>query len=150
MIDDFPDLVLAEATVWVERLKKTWREKTSDWRLESSGCRQLLLGLGHVEFKEEIMKSLQVILASVATIALVGCSSTGVIPTDKDTYMISKQSAAGMFGTPEGVKADIYVEANEFCSKQGKAVETVNVQGKNAIPFTRQGSASLTFRCVPK
>lgn len=96
------------------------------------------------------MKSLCIVLASIAAIGLTGCASTGVTPADKDTYMISKQSAAGMFGTPEGVKADIYVEANEFCAKQGKAVETVDVQAKNAIPFARQGSASLTFRCVPK
>lgn len=53
-----------------------------------------------------------------------------------------------MFGTPEGVKNDIYVEANEFCAKQNKAVETVNLQMNHAIPAVRQGSANLTFRCT--
>jgi hypothetical protein len=83
-------------------------------------------------------------------VALAGCSSTGVVPADRGSYLISKQSAAGVFGTPEGVKADIYREANEFCGRTGQAVETVNVEAKPAIPFVRQGSASLQFKCVPK
>ena len=84
------------------------------------------------------------------SVALTGCASTGVVPADRGTYMISKQSAAGMFGTPEGVRADIYTEANEFCARKGNAVETVNVEVNGAIPFVRQGSAMLQFKCVPK
>lgn len=88
-------------------------------------------------------------LAALPLLALAGCASTGVVPTDGGTYMISKQSAAGVFGTPAGVTADIYVEANEFCAKRGQKVETVKVEPKDAIPFVRQGSSTLTFRCVP-
>ena len=84
------------------------------------------------------------------SVALTGCASTGVVPADRGTYMISKQSAAGMFGTPEGVRADIYTEANEFCARKGNAVETVNVEVNGASPFVRQGSAMLQFKCVPK
>ena len=96
------------------------------------------------------MKVTYFILTFAASFLVLGCASTGVVPADKDTFFISKQSAAGVFGTPEGVKADIYTEANEFCGKQGKAVETVQVDAKRAIPFARQGSASLNFRCVAK
>ena len=64
--------------------------------------------------------------------------------------MISKQSAAGVFGTPGGVKADVYSEANEYCARTGNTVETVNIEVKDAIPFVRTGSASLQFKCVPK
>ena len=80
--------------------------------------------------------------------ALTGCASTGVVPADRGTYMIAKQSAAGVFGTPDGVRADIYQEANDFCARTGKAVETVNIEVKGAIPFVRQGSAMLQFKCV--
>jgi len=83
-------------------------------------------------------------------LTLVGCASTGVVPADSGTYLISKQSAAGMFGTPEGVKLDIYKEANEFCSSKGKTVETINVEADHAIPFVREGSATLHFKCVTK
>ena len=92
------------------------------------------------------MKAVALIITS--TLIMAGCASSGIVPTDKDTYTISKMSAAGMFGTPEGVKNDIYVEANEFCAKQNKAVETVNLQMNHAIPAVRQGSANLTFRCA--
>jgi hypothetical protein len=79
---------------------------------------------------------------------LIGCASTGVVPTDRGAYMLSKQSAAGVFGSPEGVKADIYREANEFCARTGQAVETISADTKGAVPFVRTGSASLHFRCV--
>jgi hypothetical protein len=83
-----------------------------------------------------------------ATVALAGCGSTGVGPADRGTYMVAKKSAAGIFGTPDGVRADIYTEANEFCAKNGKAVETVNIEVKQAIPFVRTSSAMLQFKCV--
>ena len=83
-------------------------------------------------------------------LVLSGCASTGIVPMDRGTYMISKQSAAGLFGTPDGVRADIYTEANEFCARTGQAVETVNAEIKAAIPFVRTGSAMLQFKCVPK
>lgn len=89
-------------------------------------------------------------LVLCTSLALAGCASTGVVPTDRGTYMISKQSAAGVFGTPDGVRADIYTEANEFCARTGNAVETVNVEVKDAIPFVRMASAMLQFKCVPK
>lgn len=88
------------------------------------------------------------ITLSFLTFLLVGCASTGVVPADRGTYMIAKQSAAGVFGTPDGVRADIYVEANEYCAKTGKGVETVNIEIKGAIPFVRTGSAMLQFKCV--
>ncbi|WP_407278305.1 hypothetical protein U5817_17940 [Aromatoleum evansii] len=82
------------------------------------------------------------------SIALAGCASTGVVPADRGTYMISKQSAAGIFGTSGGVRADIYTEANEFCARTNKGVETMNLELKDAIPFVRTSSATLQFKCV--
>lgn len=79
---------------------------------------------------------------------LAGCASTGVVPADRGTYMLSKQSAAGIFGTSGGVRADIYAEANEFCVRTNKTVETVNLEVKDAVPFVRTSSAMLQFKCV--
>jgi hypothetical protein len=89
-------------------------------------------------------------LLALCVLLLAACASTGIVPADRGTYLISKQSAAGIFGTPEGVKLDIYKEANEFCSREGKAVETVDVKADHAIPFVREGSATLHFKCVEK
>lgn len=81
---------------------------------------------------------------------LTSCASSGIVPIDQGSYMISKQSAAGVFGTPNGVMADIYREATAFCEQRGQGLETVNAEAKSAIPFARQGSAVLRFRCVAK
>jgi len=93
------------------------------------------------------MKNNFIVLSSLAII-ITGCASTGVVPADKGTYIISKQSAAGIFGTPGGVKADIYTEANDFCKSTNKTVETIKIEVKDAVPFVRTGSASLEFKCV--
>lgn len=77
-----------------------------------------------------------------------GCASTGVVSEGDGVYMVFKQSAAGIFGTSGGVKADVYSEANEFCARTGKSIETVNAEIKDAIPFVRTGSAMLQFRCI--
>ena len=62
------------------------------------------------------MKTWLVFLALVLT----GCASTGVVPMDKDTYMVAKRSAQFGFGPADGVKADVYREANDFCAKENK------------------------------
>lgn len=82
-------------------------------------------------------------------VILSACASTGVISTGDGVYMISKQSAAGMFGTPAGVEADIYSEANAFCTARHLVLQTVDVQTQNAVPFVHEGSATLHFLCVP-
>jgi hypothetical protein len=78
---------------------------------------------------------------------MASCSSTGVVPLDGGgTYMIAKRSAQVEFGPPDGVKADVYREANEFCAKENKEVETINLEVTNS-GFARPGNVSLTFRC---
>lgn len=89
------------------------------------------------------MKTWLVILA----LALTGCSSTGIVPMDLDTYMIAKKSHQFGMGPPVGVKADVYSEANEFCAKQSKKVVTVALEMTDSS-FAREGSVSLQFRCV--
>ena len=68
---------------------------------------------------------------------------------DKGTYLITKRSMQVGTGTPVGTKAKVYTEANEFCSKNGMAVETVNLQ-VSASRVAHPGSVELQFRCIPK
>lgn len=76
-----------------------------------------------------------------------GCASTGIVPMDGDTYMISKRSAQVGFGPPVAAKAEIYKQANTFCAAKGQKVETVKYEGIDS-GFGRPASASLQFRCV--
>ena len=85
----------------------------------------------------------------LALSALTACSSTGVVPMDKDSYLISKKSAQIGFGPPIGIKGEAYTEANEFCGKEGKAVETMKYEETNA-GFARSAAVALEFRCAPR
>lgn len=83
----------------------------------------------------------------ILMLALTGCASTGVVSMDNDTYMVGKRSAQIGFGPPVGAKADVYREANAFCAKQNKKVETIELKMTNS-GFARPASVSLQFRCV--
>ncbi len=77
----------------------------------------------------------------------VACSSTGVIPMDKDVYMISNRSFKVPFTDANDEKAEAYRQANEFCAKQGKNVETLKLD-MTSSGFIRSANAALEFRCV--
>jgi hypothetical protein len=82
-------------------------------------------------------------------LALTGCASTGVVPMDKGTYLIAKKSPQVGFGPPIGIKGEAYTEANEYCAKEGKLVETLKLDQTDS-GFGRAAAVSLEFRCIPK
>jgi hypothetical protein len=84
---------------------------------------------------------------SLIAIALAGCASTGPVPIGKDTYMISKQNAAGAFGTSGAVKADIIREGSAFCVSSGKVFQLVSSAGKEAS-YTSNPVAEISFMCL--
>jgi hypothetical protein len=91
------------------------------------------------------------ILSALLLIVLFTTScATGVVPMDKGEFMSSKSSAAGAFGDPQAVLADLYKEANEYCAKTGQSVETISAMSEKGIPFVRPARATLKFRCVNK
>lgn len=78
---------------------------------------------------------------------LAGCSSTGVIPMDRDSYMIGKKDGTPGLGVSLSNKADVYKEANEFCSKKNLEVETLRITTTPARPGVL-GYTELQFKCV--
>lgn len=86
--------------------------------------------------------------AAIAALVATGCASTGVVPAGGDTYLLAKTGAGGMFSSGAAVAADLYAEANAFCGNKGQAVETIESEAENAIPFVRMNRASLKFRCT--
>ncbi len=87
------------------------------------------------------------IAAAFLVIVFAGCSSTGIVPMDGDTYLTVKKSPQVGYGPAVGVKADVYAEANDFCAKQKKSVQTVKLDLTDAGSF-QSAVASLQFRCV--
>ncbi len=88
-------------------------------------------------------------LLCLSFVFLVACADTGIVPMDKDTYLISKKSPQVGFGPPIGIKGEAYADANEFCNKTGKAVKTIKLDETNS-GFARAAAVSLEFRCIPK
>ena len=87
--------------------------------------------------------------APFLTLTLLGCASTGIVPMDNGTYLIAKKSPQVGSGPPIGIKGEAYSEANAFCAKESKVVETIKLQETNS-GFGRAAAISLEFRCVAK
>lgn len=84
----------------------------------------------------------------IPTIALLvsGCSGPGVVPMGRDTYMIAKD---GSFTTFRGaaVKAELYQEADAYCSQRGKQLMPVKDASRDS-DYRRYTNAELQFRCL--
>jgi len=93
------------------------------------------------------MSEIRAVLVLASVFALSACSSTGVLQSGNDRYMVSKTSLQVGFGAPTAVHAEISQEANGFCAKQNKKVEVVNTT-INHPALGRPGSATIEFRCV--
>lgn len=86
------------------------------------------------------------LIAGLAVI-VAACSSTGPVPISKDTYMISKQSAGGMFVQPASIRADIIREGAAFCMKSGKEFQIDSFRDTTAFPG-RLPASEITFMCL--
>ncbi|MGH8397585.1 MAG: hypothetical protein ACRETA_04990 [Gammaproteobacteria bacterium] len=70
-------------------------------------------------------------IVAVAVLFLAGCASTGVVQTGDNVYMISKESPGCGFASADSAMAEVYKEANAFCSEKGKAIKTVSAEAKH-------------------
>jgi len=80
------------------------------------------------------------------TLTLMGCtSSPGVIPVGGNTYsvMISGQSGFVPVG---GMKADAYIEAQNYCKKQNRSLKEVSFNSSSG--FGKFPEVELKFQCV--
>ena len=65
----------------------------------------------------------------------------------QDTYMIAKQQATGFPGLGN-MKAEILVEANQHCMKQGKALKVLNVtETQPPYIFGNYPRSEIQFTC---
>lgn len=83
----------------------------------------------------------------LAGLVFAGCSSTGVVSTGSDTYMVAK-SGGGPGASGAEMSADLYREANAFCAEQKKQFVRISVTERDIKPFHGPANAKLEFRCV--
>lgn len=53
-------------------------------------------------------------------IFLAGCANPSVVQLSPDTYMLSREDHAGIFGSSSALKAGVISDANAFAASQGK------------------------------
>ena len=80
---------------------------------------------------------------------LTGCAEkSGVYPSGQNTYAISNQAATGFSGLQD-IKYEAYQEASEFCQKQNKDFEVVNIETtKPPYILGNYPRVDIRFKCI--
>jgi len=80
---------------------------------------------------------------------LAGCTSTsGIIPDGKDAYIVIV-SGGHRFTSSSDLKIDAYKEANAYCKKFDKQLETISERSIQAGVLANSSEAELKFKCIP-
>jgi len=79
----------------------------------------------------------------------VGCKSTGVIELGQNSYYVGKKDGSPGLGVSLSNKAEVYQEANIFCSGKDLEMKVLNETVTPAAP-ARLGSTELEFACIEK
>lgn len=81
-----------------------------------------------------------------SSLLLISCSSTGVQPVGKNSFIVSKQTATG-YQTAVGITADVIQEATEYCAASDKYPVIHNVRSRDGVPGQSYATVNLTFGC---
>ncbi|WP_436209290.1 hypothetical protein [Caballeronia sp. LjRoot31] len=76
---------------------------------------------------------------------LAGCTDTGPIKIEPDTYTISTRVP---LGGPASAKGQALKEANSFCSSQGKEILLQHEQSSECALHGGCGEAEIEFYCL--
>jgi hypothetical protein len=86
------------------------------------------------------------IALAVAALLAACASKTGIVPIGNGIYMAGMQDYSLNYHGAK-VKAELYQEAAEFCTKQGKRVIPVGDTATDAALYSNYASAEVKFRC---
>ena len=86
-------------------------------------------------------------ILSMTLLALIGCASpnTGIVQIADDTYMYAKQDWTAHSGSV--IKAELYKEANVFCTAKGKKFIPLNSTAGDYSPYQSSAAAEIQFSC---
>lgn len=79
---------------------------------------------------------------------LTGCATnSGIIPDGKDSYIVIV-SAGHRFTSSGDLKIEAYKEANAYCNKFDKQIETILEKTIQAGVLANSSEAELKFKCI--
>lgn len=91
------------------------------------------------------------LLLPIILIIISGCATNpGVVKIAPDTYFLSRQDSAGIFGSLSALKARVLTEANEYAISQGKVAIPISTKEVQLIPGVRFATFDYQFRVVDK
>jgi hypothetical protein len=90
----------------------------------------------------------KLIIIGLAALLAAGCQNPGVVMVSPNTYMLSKEDHAGIFGSMSKLKADVIKGANAFAEKQGKVAVPISAKEHPVGILADWASFSVTFKLV--
>lgn len=103
------------------------------------------------EPKTSMQKTIQwpaiILVFGFVALATACTSSSGVVRTGPETYMISR-TEKGFKGSSGVVKAAALDEANRYCESRGKVMKLISTSQKDMVPFKSDASAEVHFKCL--
>ncbi len=86
-------------------------------------------------------------IIGLAALVLAGCSTnSGVVAISGDTYMISRNNAAGAFSNIPKMKVEIIKQANDFATSKGKVAQEISLN--TTVPTFGFPSVDYQFKLV--
>ncbi|MGA2541266.1 MAG: SHOCT domain-containing protein [Verrucomicrobiota bacterium] len=89
-------------------------------------------------------------LALLAAVIVAGCQNPGIVLVSPNTYMLSREDHAGIFGSMSALKAGVIRDANVFAEKQGKVAIPISAKEHGVGILADWASFELTFKVVDK
>lgn len=87
---------------------------------------------------------------AAVVIVLAGCANPGVVQVSPDTYMLSREDHAGIFGSASALKAGVISDANAFAAGQGKVAIPISAHETPIGVMAKWAKFEYQFRVVDK
>ena len=88
----------------------------------------------------------EVVLGLVTALCAACSTSSGVLPSGRDTYLISlSEMCCDRNGF--GVRKAAFKEASEFCADSGRSLRVIKAKQKGMVLFRSSAQAEVEFRC---
>jgi hypothetical protein len=79
-----------------------------------------------------------------------GCANPGIVKVSGNTYILSREDHAGMFGSASRLKAGVIRDANAFAEKQGKVAVPISAKEHQMGVMADWASFEYQFKLVDK
>jgi hypothetical protein len=89
-------------------------------------------------------------LCSIVAILLVGCANPSVVELSPDTFLLSREDHAGIFGSASALKAGVISDANAFAASRGKVAIPISAHETPVGVMGKWAKFEYQFRVVDK